>query len=619
LTLRNLAKRLRPKPTPPDPLRAGLFDREWYEIQRSRTFPDDGAALDDYLRNGRVDGLSPHPLFEPAWYRPKDWRTAAEDPLITYLRVGRGPGPHPLFDGARYATHHPEATRHPGGALGHFLRSATPETPVFSTLGDPPRRWETLRSELLAAQHLWASQQREVGPPMAMPPGEQTVVALVARAGTVPLPDTGTPLVSVVLPVRNRATHLVAAIASVQSQTFGGWELVVVDGGSTDATLHVLEILASVDARIRLIPTPAQGSSAARNAGIEAARGRYVAFLDADNIWSPEHLRVALATLVATPCAAVHSMSRRSFRGITYSAFPPDPRALCLRNYVDVNALVVERQVLRTAGDFDLTLPRFAEQDLGIKLSQASEIVPVDYVATTCYQDPSLTDRASLTEPAAWTEVVTSRHEWDWTEIVRDVELRDREVSVLVPDVLGWKATVGTVGSALGPDIEVMVAHGGGSRFDWTMLVAHLGGKDGVRLIRTPVPRSPAFLTNLAFAAARGRAVTVLPAGATVASGSVRQLVHTLGTTDRPVVQPTVRDVQHHTPTLAGLTVSAHSLAAAGGFDVLSRPGQEAADLLRRIAGNRQDAMVLDAEVEVELTNRARATYAPSTEVGLSG
>jgi hypothetical protein len=617
VTLRDLAKRLRrddrpedqPAEEPPDVLRYGLFDRKWYELQRDRTFADEHAAFGDYLGEGRVRGFSPHPLFEPAWYRPKDWRSADEDPLLTYLREGGGPGPHPAFDETLYLRSHPDASRHPGGALGHLVASATPETVVAGVGGDRP--WGVLRSELVAAQQLWVTQHRQVGASSA-PPADDAA-ALVTWADTVTLPEMD-PLASVVLTVRNRATHLVAAIASVQQQSFSGWELLVVDDGSTDATPRVLELLGAQDGRLRVITTAGQGSSAARNAGIEAARGRYVAFLDADDIWSPGHLRVALATLVSRPCSAVHAMARRWRLGITYSAFPADPSDLVHRNRVTVSALVVERDILRQVGGFDPALPRFAEQDLGLKLARATTIVPVDFVAATNYDDPSLTDRASLTESARWTEVVTARQEFDWPTIAQ--EPRDHDLSVLVPDVLGWKAAVAAVRSArdVAPRAEVVVAQTG-TRFDWTMLVVHRPAQ-GVRLLRTPVPRSPAFLTNLAFTHSRGRTVVVLPSGTTVVNGSVQRLAETLQATGSAAVAPVIRDREDRTPAMPGLTVAATSFAAAGGLDVLAAPGLEAADLVRRIAGDRPDAVVQEAAVEVDLTKRARAAYAPSTEGG---
>ena len=99
----------------------------------------------------------------------------------------------------------------------------------------------------------------------------------------------GIPRVSVVIPAYNRAGLVGKAIASVLAQTFNDFELIVVDDGSTDDTGSTVE--SYQDARVKLIKLPKRGGqSAARNAGIEASRGEWIAFLDSDDEWLPEKL-----------------------------------------------------------------------------------------------------------------------------------------------------------------------------------------------------------------------------------------------------------------------------------------------------------------------------------------
>jgi glycosyltransferase involved in cell wall biosynthesis len=99
------------------------------------------------------------------------------------------------------------------------------------------------------------------------------------------------PAVSVVMPVRDGADLLPRAVGSVLAQTFPGWELLVTDDGSADATPELLAGYAAADPRVRVFTHPAaRGVSAARNTAVRAARAEWVAYLDHDDEFYPGHL-----------------------------------------------------------------------------------------------------------------------------------------------------------------------------------------------------------------------------------------------------------------------------------------------------------------------------------------
>lgn len=100
-------------------------------------------------------------------------------------------------------------------------------------------------------------------------------------------------LISVVMPAYNAERTIGAAISSVLSQTFHDWELIVVDDGSTDTTLAVIQALKIP--KIKVISQPNAGVSMARKAAVAAAVGRYIALLDADDLWAPQKLERQLA------------------------------------------------------------------------------------------------------------------------------------------------------------------------------------------------------------------------------------------------------------------------------------------------------------------------------------
>jgi glycosyltransferase involved in cell wall biosynthesis len=103
------------------------------------------------------------------------------------------------------------------------------------------------------------------------------------------------PLVSIITPVYNAAPWLPETFASVCAQTFTDWEQILVDDGSTDGSLDMIEATAAEDPRFRWLRTSGrQGPAVARNTALEAARGRFIAFLDADDLWHPEKLARAV-------------------------------------------------------------------------------------------------------------------------------------------------------------------------------------------------------------------------------------------------------------------------------------------------------------------------------------
>ncbi|NLG03849.1 MAG: glycosyltransferase family 2 protein, partial [Clostridia bacterium] len=114
--------------------------------------------------------------------------------------------------------------------------------------------------------------------------------------------DKGVTLViSVVIPVLNRQNTIGRAIDSVLSQTYREWELIVVDDGSTDNTVEIVNAYTKRNSRIRLVfNRNNHGVSSARNKGIMSSKGKYIAFLDSDDEWLPIHLAECIAALNET-------------------------------------------------------------------------------------------------------------------------------------------------------------------------------------------------------------------------------------------------------------------------------------------------------------------------------
>ncbi|MEO6630786.1 MAG: glycosyltransferase family 2 protein [Mucilaginibacter sp.] len=128
--------------------------------------------------------------------------------------------------------------------------------------------------------------------------------------------------VSVIMPAYNAESYINDAIQSVRNQTFENWELIVVNDGSTDKTATIVDGLMAQDSRIKLVNQENKKQAAARNAGIRAASGIWLAFLDADDLWVPEKLKKQLNAAESYPNAGVIFSDGYTFTGDVTNNLP---------------------------------------------------------------------------------------------------------------------------------------------------------------------------------------------------------------------------------------------------------------------------------------------------------
>lgn len=198
---------------------------------------------------------------------------------------------------------------------------------------------------------------------------------------------TAPPTVSIVMPCFNARPHLSASVGSVLAQSSADWEIVAVDDGSQDGTLEWLQ--AQTDPRIRWITQTNQGVSAARNAGIALARGQFLAFLDADDTWSPEFLQRMLQGLEERPDAVLaycgwQNIGLAGGKGEPY--VPPDHEtadkqkrlfAACLW---PIHGALVRRKAVVNAGGFNPALKNAEDYALWLTVAAHAPIVRVPAV-----------------------------------------------------------------------------------------------------------------------------------------------------------------------------------------------------------------------------------------------
>ena len=190
--------------------------------------------------------------------------------------------------------------------------------------------------------------------------------------------------VSLVIATFNHARLLGEALDSALSQTLGGVDVVVVDDGSTDDTPAVL---ARYGGRVRIVRQPNRGLAAARNAGIAAARGRYLAFLDADDVVAPTKLAEQLAVLERAPgvgwtyCDVMIETAATGGKITASERFGYGARSLdgwlfpeLIRgNFIPAIAPLVRRSLIDATGGFDESLTALEDWDLWLRLALIAE------------------------------------------------------------------------------------------------------------------------------------------------------------------------------------------------------------------------------------------------------
>lgn len=203
------------------------------------------------------------------------------------------------------------------------------------------------------------------------------------------------PVVSVVMPVYHAARTVGAAVQSVLDQTFGAWELVIVDDGSTDETVQAIEAAARGDRRVRLRRQGHGGIVAALTHGIAAARGRLIARMDADDTMLPRRLEAQVAYLDARPeigvvsCLVGFAGDPLAAQGyaehVTWANGLVEPEAIALERFIDAPvahpSVMFRRELLGEFGgyadggepeDYELWL-RWMEA--GVRFGKVSEVL----------------------------------------------------------------------------------------------------------------------------------------------------------------------------------------------------------------------------------------------------
>lgn len=389
--------------------------------------PASPPASQDY--DHLVSRIARNPLFDRDWYlaHTPGARLSQLPPAYHYLWIGAPMGcdPGPDFDTAFYLAAHPKVKETRTNPLLHFEDNGQP-------MDQPPAMKRADPSQMIAASTAvtrdWCMTPDEAAGVMAgllaatqMPTRLQRLLpsfdALRARryaAAAEVLYDSACAAmtVSVIMPTFNRADRIEAAIRSVLDQSHQKLELLIIDDGSTDETRDRL-VQYDDDSRVRVFWNDHGGVSAARNTGLEHATGDIIFYLDSDNTWTPDHVKLMLVGLQASGANCAYAASclvNRTGDLVGYRGEPFDWQACLTKNYVDMNVFAHRAELTRTLGGFDTDLRRVVDWDLILRYTRGHEVAFLPFIGCRYTDDMTDQSRISVSEPMLLRKVVIEKH-----------------------------------------------------------------------------------------------------------------------------------------------------------------------------------------------------------------
>ena len=199
------------------------------------------------------------------------------------------------------------------------------------------------------------------------------------------------PLISVIMPVFNREKVVMNAVNSILSQSYQNFELIIVDDGSSDGTIDVLNEINNE--KIKLIITGENnGCPAARNRGILESHGEIICYLDSDNLWDKDYLAATVGAYVELPDAdCIYSAQMR------YKDYDSNPERFLFGslnksllhnvNFIDVNSLTHKRHILNDIIGFDGTLTREEDWDFVLRINSRYKIYSIPFLQSKYFLD----------------------------------------------------------------------------------------------------------------------------------------------------------------------------------------------------------------------------------------
>lgn len=461
-------------------------------------------------------------LFDSKWYlrRYPDISDMGVSALKHYMDIGwkEGRDPSRNFDTNAYIDDHPDVQRAGINPLAHFVLHGKSENRTVRTPSRP-----------------------------AFDPIEfQEWIDDIKRDSPRNLLKKSAPLVSIVMPTKDRVALLPNAIDSVLRQTYKNWELIIVDDGSTDGTV---EMLASryVDKRIHVIKALSEGVSMARNKGLEVAKGSVFAYLDSDNIWVPEYLELMLLELARSKSDCVYAALQvhdlgldEENEGVWYRHTKFSYAKLSRSNFIDLNVFIHKADLYQRLGGFDKQLRRMVDWELILRYTKSGSISYANFVGAH-YDNRTSENRVSTREHVAWQNVIRNQYLIDWDELKLDAPTRNEQLVSIIICVYGLLDITeiclhSIFANEAGEPFEIILVDNGSDAATANKLKEWEERHENVRIVINPENYNFALGCNIGFAHSAGSRVVFLNNDTEVSPEWLRSLVCPL---DNPEIKGT--------------------------------------------------------------------------------
>lgn len=623
-----------------------IFDPVFYQSSVGVNFEGDLEAAKHFLSVGMKRGLSSHPLLEidrlPENIRSA-WKIGQLDAVLQFLRRPRNQvgmlGEY--FDANLIEAPSRVELDHPGGSLGWFVEHARPKDFVPSEYF--AIRWEDFKNAVHRSSVQELVSRR--GGSDRLNTRWDTSVERQFKSSILSewlRKHQSRPLVSIVMPTWNRASIISGAIDSVLSQTYENFELVIVDDGSIDNTEEVVTEFLAKDQRVRFVASDHLGVCHSRNVGIGLARGKYLAFLDTDNQWQPEFLELMVAALeISGERFGYSALSIETESGMRYRCFEGGAKDLAIKNHIDLNVMMVERELVLSIGGFDESLRRWVDHDLALRLSKLAEPVFMPFIGCKYENGQNEIERITTSESESWQWMVLAK---EWADLGSPSSIASKKksgrVSIVIPmygnHEMTRTAIRAVLKTTLDDDVEIVLVDNG-SPFDSSWRIATCFASDSrVRNVRAPRNLNFSIGSNLGVLNSTGEYILFLNNDTEVREGWLRPLVERLKDPEVIGVQPlllfgddsiqsagtafvaadslpvpflasypsecalNVSDLRFNVVTAAALLMRAREVERLGGFSAMFINGMEDIDLCLRASNGGDRHFVVEPRSVVQ-------------------